>query len=30
MQGIVNRVIENNYDKIDNNEKTTLVEGNEI
>lgn len=30
MQGVVNRVIENNYDKIDNNEKTTLVEGNEI
>lgn len=30
MQGIVNRVIENNYDKIDNNEKTTLVEGNEV
>lgn len=30
MQGVVNRVIENNYDKIDNNEKTTLVEGNEV
>lgn len=30
MQGVVNRVIENNYDKIDNNKKTTLVEGNEI
>ncbi len=30
MQGVVNRVIEGNYDKIDNNEKTTLVEGNEI
>lgn len=29
MQGVVNRVIENNYDKIDNNKKTTLVEGNE-
>lgn len=30
MQGVVNRVIENNYDKIDNNKKTTLVEGNEV
>ena len=30
MQGVINRVIENNYDKIDNNEKTTLVEGNEV
>lgn len=30
MQGVVNRVIENNYDKIDNNEKTALVEGNEV
>lgn len=29
MQGVINRVIENNYDKIDNNKKTTLVEGNE-
>ena len=30
MQGVIKRVIENNYDKIDNNEKTALVEGNEI
>lgn len=30
MQGVVNRVIEDNYDKIDNNKKTTLVEGNEV
>jgi hypothetical protein len=30
MQGVIKRVIENNYDKIDNNEKTTLVEGNEV
>ena len=30
MQGVINRVIEDNYDKIDNNEKTTLVEGNEV
>ena len=27
MQGVVNRVIENNYDKIDNNEKTTSDDG---
>lgn len=30
MQGVIKRVIENNYDKIDNNEKTTLVGGNEV
>lgn len=30
MQGVINRVIEDNYDKIDNNEKTALVEGNEV
>lgn len=30
MQGVVNRIIENNYDKINNNKKTTLVEGNEV
>lgn len=30
MQGVIKRVIENNYDKIDNNEKTTIVEGNEV
>lgn len=27
MQGVVNRVIENNYDKIDNNEKTEIDDG---
>ena len=30
MQGVIKRVIENNYDKIDNDKKTTLVEGVEV